>query len=54
VIKGGQIVEQGTHQDLMEQNGAYARYWSHQSAGFIAQDPNRRLGSGPIDFVGSA
>lgn len=38
VIEGGQIVEQGTHQKLLKQNGAYARYWSHQSGGFIAQD----------------
>ena len=35
VLEGGHIVEQGTHNDLLAQNGLYARYWQRQSGGFI-------------------
>jgi ATP-binding cassette, subfamily B, bacterial len=34
VLNGGHIVEQGSHQDLMEQNGIYARLFSLQAAGY--------------------
>ena len=35
VMDQGEIVEQGTHQALLDQNGLYARYWNRQSGGFI-------------------
>ncbi len=35
VLEGGHIVEQGRHADLLAQNGTYARYWNHQSGGFL-------------------
>lgn len=35
VLEGGQIVEQGTHDDLLAKGGVYARYWNRQSGGFI-------------------
>ncbi len=35
VLEGGRIVEQGRHADLLAQNGTYARYWNHQSGGFL-------------------
>ena len=35
VLDAGQIVEQGTHAELMERSGLYARYWNRQSGGFI-------------------
>jgi len=35
VLDAGQIVEDGTHDDLLAQNGLYARYWNRQSGGFI-------------------
>jgi len=38
VLDDGQIVEQGTHEALLEQNGLYARYWNRQSGGFIGAD----------------
>jgi ATP-binding cassette subfamily B multidrug efflux pump len=35
VLNAGQIVEQGTHQELLRLNGHYARLWSRQSGGFL-------------------
>ncbi|MCR9135814.1 MAG: ABC transporter ATP-binding protein/permease [Alphaproteobacteria bacterium] len=35
VLDAGRIVEDGTHADLLEQGGLYARLWSRQSGGFI-------------------
>ena len=35
VMQQGQIVEDGTHDELLAQNGLYARYWKRQSGGFI-------------------
>ncbi|MEP3347065.1 MAG: ABC transporter ATP-binding protein [Litoreibacter sp.] len=35
VLEAGQIVEDGTHTQLLEQDGLYARYWRRQSGGFI-------------------
>jgi ATP-binding cassette subfamily B protein len=38
VLDDGQIVEQGTHAQLLAQGGRYARYWNRQSGGFIGVD----------------
>ncbi|MFC6088023.1 ABC transporter ATP-binding protein [Saccharothrix lopnurensis] len=35
VLDHGRIVEQGTHDELLRSNGAYARLWRHQSGGFL-------------------
>lgn len=35
VLKNGSIVEDGTHSELLRQNGTYATLWKHQSGGFI-------------------
>ena len=35
VLENGHIVEQGSHQALLTQNGLYARFWARQSGGFI-------------------
>ncbi|WP_399434558.1 ABC transporter ATP-binding protein [Streptomyces sp. WAC05950] len=35
VLDRGRIVEQGTHQELLTTEGAYAKLWKHQSGGFL-------------------
>ncbi|WP_375260325.1 ABC transporter ATP-binding protein [Palleronia sp.] len=38
VLEDGRIVEEGSHPDLLKQDGIYARYWKRQSGGFIRYD----------------
>jgi len=38
VMEDGKIVEDGTHDSLLEQNGQYAKFWSRQSGGFLLQE----------------
>lgn len=46
VMDQGRIVEQGSHDELLAQNGLYARLWARQSGGFI------EIGEGPKGHVG--
>ncbi|MFF0764091.1 ABC transporter ATP-binding protein [Streptomyces sp. NPDC003737] len=41
VLDRGRIVEQGTHQELLASEGAYAKLWQHQSGGFLGDSPAR-------------
>ena len=38
VLDKGQIIEQGTHEQLIAMGGIYAQLWNHQSGGFLGFD----------------
>jgi len=38
VMDEGRIIEQGSHAELLDRNGTYARLWRHQSGGFLGED----------------
>jgi len=37
VLDNGKIIEDGSHESLLKQGGAYSRLWAHQSGGFIEE-----------------
>ncbi|GKS98369.1 ABC transporter ATP-binding protein/permease [Acidovorax sp. SUPP3434] len=37
VLDAGQVIEEGTHAQLLAQGGVYARLWGHQSGGFLGE-----------------
>jgi ATP-binding cassette subfamily B protein len=37
VFHAGQVVEDGTHAELLAHNGHYARMWSMQAGGFLPE-----------------
>ncbi len=37
VLDDGQIVEQGSHVELLDKKGPYAKLWAHQSGGFLEE-----------------
>ena len=37
VLDKGRIIEDGTHQELVNKKGTYAKLWNHQSGGFIKE-----------------
>lgn len=37
VLEDGKIAEDGTHEQLLERKGIYAKLWAHQSGGFIEE-----------------
>lgn len=38
VLDQGEILEQGSHQELLAQGGIYAQLWAHQTGGFLGSD----------------
>lgn len=38
VLDKGQVVEQGSHQELIRGSGIYAELWAHQTGGFLGMD----------------
>ena len=39
VLDQGRILEEGSHGDLLRIGGVYARLWTRQSGGFMANEP---------------
>ncbi|MGR3615879.1 MAG: ABC transporter ATP-binding protein [Paracoccaceae bacterium] len=44
VMDDGRIVEEGSHDTLLEQNGLYAQFWRRQSGGFIRTETQTEAG----------
>ena len=42
VLDQGNILEEGTHDELVEQGGVYSDLWSRQSGGFINIDEKQK------------
>ncbi len=42
IMDEGKIIEDGTHESLLEQGGLYAELWARQSGGFLAQEKDAR------------
>ncbi|MFF3934773.1 ABC transporter ATP-binding protein [Streptomyces phaeofaciens] len=56
VLDRGNVVEQGTHEELLAAHGAYAKLWQHQSGGFLGESTGPDTGR-PVsqaDEVGDA
>ena len=37
VLDKGRIIEEGSHTELLEKHGLYAKLWAHQSGGFLSE-----------------
>ena len=37
VLEAGKVVEEGSHKELLEENGVYARFWNEQRGGFLME-----------------
>ena len=46
VFEDGQVVEDGSHAELLERNGQYAHMWGMQAGGFL---PERKDGEENIE-----
>ncbi|MFF7388240.1 ABC transporter ATP-binding protein [Streptomyces scabiei] len=51
VLDRGSVVEQGSHEELLAANGAYAKLWRHQSGGFLGENAEPDL-TGPVPEAG--
>ena len=38
VVDGGQVVEDGSHEELVASGGIYAQLWQRQSGGFLIDE----------------
>ncbi|RAG87179.1 ABC transporter ATP-binding protein [Streptacidiphilus pinicola] len=49
VLDRGRIVEQGSHQQLLAAEGAYAKLWQHQSGGFLDEHGLDKAGLAEVE-----
>lgn len=45
VLDKGNVIEQGTHQELIAHNGIYAQLWAHQTGGFLGEELDNQQAS---------
>ncbi len=45
VLDKGNVVEQGSHQELITHNGIYAQLWAHQTGGFLGEELDNQQAS---------
>ncbi len=45
VLDKGNVVEQGSHQELIAHNGIYAQLWTHQTGGFLGEELDNQQAS---------
>ncbi|MEU8574447.1 ABC transporter ATP-binding protein [Streptomyces asoensis] len=45
VLDRGSVVEQGSHEQLLKADGAYAKLWQHQSGGFLGENDDSAAGA---------
>jgi ATP-binding cassette subfamily B protein len=53
VLDRGRIVEQGTHHELLDAKGAYAKLWQHQSGGFLSEETSGATSEESPEAVGA-
>lgn len=54
VLDEGRIVEEGTHQQLLQAGGIYAALWAHQSGGFLGETVDAQSAAQPAEPVARA
>ena len=52
VLDKGKIVEDGTHMELLQQAGIYAKLWAHQAGGFLGGNKENTLQPNPVKREG--
>ncbi|EJG2020214.1 ABC transporter ATP-binding protein [Vibrio parahaemolyticus] len=45
VLDKGNVLEQGSHQELIAHNGIYAQLWAHQTGGFLGEELDNQQAS---------
>ncbi|MFL2737376.1 MAG: hypothetical protein ACJ0DJ_01180 [bacterium] len=51
VIKKGNVVESGTHEELVKNSLIYSHLWNRQSVGFLAPEEYEKTHSNPKNTI---